>query len=392
MTHDELRSLVEIKKDDLLNLCSDIIRIPSVNPPGDTDEMVQFICDYLKSHNIEYEIASGDGKTKNILARLGKKGGRVLILNGHCDVVPVGNLDRWDFDPFCGDIKDGKILGRGTSDMKGGLTGLLFAMGLLADNNIDLNGEVLLTVVPDEEAFGQGGTKWLVESGQSVRKLMAHGTPAHGSLAPFIGDNAICKLLAVLNKVDCIRDIVPVMDDETARVMEQSRELAKRLIKAHGAQQVLNHCTVNIGKISGGTKVNMVPDYAEAEIDVRLPLGVSCDMVEERLIRILHEVGLEGITYTLAWKSEPNSTPENAEIVNLIAQGVEEVWGEKLSRTYQWASSDARIFRYAGIPTIQYGPANLEGIHAYNETVDVQDVVNATKIYVCAIVDYLNAK
>lgn len=81
MTHDELRSLVEIKKDDLLNLCSDIIRIPSVNPPGNTDEMVQFICDYLKSHNIEYEIASGDGKTKNILARLGKKGGRVLILN-----------------------------------------------------------------------------------------------------------------------------------------------------------------------------------------------------------------------------------------------------------------------------------------------------------------------
>ncbi len=157
-------------------------------------------------------------------------------------------------------------------------------------------------------------------------------------------------------------------------------------------QDTFNHCTVNIGKISGGTKVNMVPDYAEAEIDVRLPLGVSCDMVEERLIRILHEVGLEGITYTLAWKSEPNSTPENAEIVNLIAQGVEEVWGEKLSRTYQWASSDARIFRYAGIPTIQYGPANLEGIHAYNETVDVQDVVNATKIYVCAIVDYLNAK
>ena len=326
MTHDELRSLVEIKKDDLLNLCSDIIRIPSVNPPGDTDEMVQFICDYLKSHNIEYEIASGDGKTKNILARLGKKGGRVLILNGHCDVVPVSNLDRWDFDPFCGDIKDGKILGRGTSDMKGGLTGLLFAMGLLADNNIDLNGEVLLTVVPDEEAFGQGGTKWLVESGTVTGdacliaeptgyynceigqkgtcsiKLMAHGTPAHGSLAPFIGDNAICKLLAVLNKVDCIRDIVPVMDDETARVMEQSRELAKRLIKAHGAQQVLNHCTVNIGKISGGTKVNMVPDYAEAEIDVRLPLGVSCDMVEERLIRILHEVGLtikKGETHVL---------------------------------------------------------------------------------------------
>ena len=69
-----------------------------------------------------------------------------------------------------------------------------------------------------------------------------------------------------------------------------------------------------------------------------------------------------------------------------------DIWGEPLASTYQWASSDARFFRYAGIPTLQYGPANLEGIHAYNETVDVQDVINAAKIYICTITDFLNGR
>ena len=73
-----------------------------------------------------------------------------------------------------------------------------------------------------------------------------------------------------------------------------------------------------------------------------------------------------------------------------VARNVQEVWGEPLNRTYQWASSDARFFRYAGIPALQYGPANLEGVHAYNETVDVEDAVNAAKIYICTMTDYLN--
>ena len=135
----------------------------------------------------------------------------------------------------------------------------------------------------------------------------------------------------------------------------------------------------------------MVPDYAEAEIDVRLPLGVSCEMVEEMLLMIISESCIDGIKYEFGWKSEPNGTDQKAAIVEAVAQNVRRVWGETLNRTYQWASSDARFFRYAGIPTLQYGPANLEGIHAYNETVNVQDVVNATKIYTGAIVDYLNS-
>lgn len=414
--HKKLYELVESRRDQLLALCSDLIRIPSVNPPGDVEEIVSYIAKFLETHDILCRVVRPVESAPNIIAELGDpSSGKKLILNGHCDVVPVGDLDKWDFDPFSGEIRDGKIHGRGASDMKCGLAGLLFAMGLLADEKIPLQGQIILTVVPDEEVSGPWGTKWLVESGTIKGdaaliaeptgyfnceigqkgccwiKLKAYGEPAHGSLAPYTGGNAIDRLLKVLQHIHKIRDIVPRYDEDTARIMEESRLMAKRLLKAPGAQHVLNHCTVNIGKINGGTKVNMVPDYAEAEIDVRLPLGVSCEIVEEMLLMIISESCIDGIKYEFGWKSEPNGTDQKAAIVEAVAQNVQRVWGETLNRTYQWASSDARFFRYAGIPTLQYGPANLEGIHAYNETVNVQDVVNATKIYTGAIVDYLNS-
>lgn len=416
MKHEELRSLVEDRKEELIQLCSEMIRIPSENPPGEMDAMISYLCAYLDKHGIQYEIVKGNESAPNIIARMGQKDGRVLLLNGHCDVVPAGNLEKWDFDPFGGEVRGGKILGRGASDMKTGLAGLLFAMGILADHNVPLNGEVVLSIVPDEEVSGQFGTKWLVENniihgdacliaeptgslnceigqkGCCWLKLTASGEPAHGSLAPFAGDNAINRLIKVLNRIEAIRDITPRYDDATAAVMEKSRDMAKKLIQAKGAQHVLNHCTVNLGKISGGTKVNMVPDYAEAEIDIRIPIGVSCEMVEEQVIRIIKESGVAGVSYSFCWQSEANSTSDTEEIVEIVADHVAKIWGEPLARTYQWASSDARFFRYAGIPTLQYGPANLEGIHAYNESVDVQDVVNAAKIYTCTIIDYLNGK
>lgn len=410
----ELKELVEKNRDKLLKLCCDLIRIPSVNPPGDTEEIVRYLCGYLKAHGVAYEVLRPTPETPDIVARYGNPNGKKLILNGHCDVVPVGDPKRWDFDPFSGEIRDGRILGRGTSDMKCGLAGLIFAMCLLAENRVELDGEIILTVVPDEETFGDWGTKWLMESGtvtgdacligeptghdnceigqkgNASFRLTAEGTPAHGSLAPFVGENAIVKLLKVLTRVDEIRNIVPRYSDEVARVMEESRQMAKKLIAGKGAWHVLNHCTVNIGTIQGGTKVNMVADHAEAEVDVRIPIGVTKEMVEEQLIRIMREADVGGVSYEFLYGAEANSTDPKAQIVEAVAKNAEEVWKEKLSRTYQWASSDARYFRYQGIPTLQYGPANLEGIHAYNETVDVEDVVNAAKVYIGAITDFLN--
>jgi succinyl-diaminopimelate desuccinylase len=413
----KLWAMIDENPNEVLGLCSDLIKINSENPPGEMEIITDFICTFLEKYNIEYEIIRPEPNIPNIVARIGSKDGKKLVLNGHSDVVPVGKIEGWDFDPFSGEIKDGILYGRGASDMKAGLGGLLYSLMVIARENIKLQGEVILTIVPDEEVSGLNGTKWLVENkiaagdaciiaeptchynceigqkGSTWLKIWAKGIPAHGSLSPFAGENAIERLLKVIENIKKIKDIQVNLPEDVKAVMVRSKELAKeKMLKQKGAEYVLDHISFNLGRISGGTKVNMVPDYAEAEIDMRIPLGVTTDMVAEKVAFLIEESGVPGIDFSFSWFSNPNHTDAKAEIVEKVAENVKDVMGIELQRTYQWASSDARFFRYAGIPTLQYGPANLEGIHAYNETVQTQEVIDCTKVYIGAILDFLGVE
>ena len=114
--HNHFSALVEQHKDELLQLCSDLIKIPSVNPPGEMEAITSFICGYLdKITAFPMKSSARRPRRRTSSQRSAARGGRRLILNGHADVVPPGNLEKWDFDPFCGDIRDGPIFGRGAS-------------------------------------------------------------------------------------------------------------------------------------------------------------------------------------------------------------------------------------------------------------------------------------
>jgi succinyl-diaminopimelate desuccinylase len=410
----QLWELMDKEHEQLVKLCSDLIAINSENPPGHMEEITKFIGAYLQNQAIKYEILRPRADRPNIIARVGKPGGKTLILNGHSDVVPVGDLAKWDFDPFSGEVAHGKILGRGTSDMKGGIAGILFAAAMIQSHHIDLDGEVILTIVPDEEISGDQGTKWLVETyglhadaclvaeptdinnceigqrGSLWLKMTAVGATAHGSLSPYAGDNAIVKLLQVIDRLDEIKELTAAYPQTIKPVMEESKKMAALKLNNPEAANVLDHITINIGTIHGGIKTNVVPDQAQAEIDIRIPIGITTDQVLAKLEAILRDLGVTGITYEHPWRSEPNYTEATTAIVNTVAQNVRAVSGIQLARTYQWASSDARYFRYAGIPTMQYGPSNTEGIHSYNETVDVADLITAAKVYAGTIIDFLN--
>ena len=156
--------------------------------------------------------------------------------------------------------------------------------------------------------------------------------------------------------------------------------------------EVIRHVSANVGLIQGGTRPNMVPDYCEAIVDVRLPIGVDHQEIEDMLASIVAESGVEGVTYELQWKSEGNYTEEDEAIVQTVKRNAEAVWNMEVIPAYQWASSDARDYRRVGIPTIQYGPSNTAGIHSYNENVDIQDVVNAGQIYVLSLCDLLGVQ
>ena len=154
---------IEKEKEEILKLASDMIRIPSVNPPGNMQEIADFILEYLSDYGLSCDVHEPEKGRINLICSLGDPSGKKLVLNGHMDVVPPGNVDRWSFPPFSGKIEDGFLHGRGASDMKGGDAGIISAMRLLTKVEDSLNGEVILTLVPDEETMGIHRTGWILE-------------------------------------------------------------------------------------------------------------------------------------------------------------------------------------------------------------------------------------
>ncbi len=409
MNRQEIWKMIDARTEDLMKLCSDMIAIPSVNPPGDVSRIVDYITNYLKEHKIPFDIVGENEDRPNILARYGTPGNKTVVFNGHCDVVPVGDENKWAFPPFSGEIKDGVMLGRGTSDMKCGMGAFLFAVAMLADAGVKLSGDVLMTIVPDEETGGAYGTQWLfnhgyikgdwgivaeptgmdnIEVGQKGTmgmNLYATGTTAHGSLTPYVGDNAIDKLVKILPMMYELREIHGNYDGEIAKVMEISKEKAKAVQKTPGVENIMDHVTVNFGTIQGGVKRNVVADTAMAELDVRVPIGVSHEEVIAKVDEIIKKSGLTGITATYDNPRGGNYVSVNDPIVATVKECIKELLGIDMITAYQWASSDTRYFREAGISTIQYGPSNTEGIHNYNETVNVADIITASKVYAAII-------
>ena len=404
-----LWSAIDAHKNEIVGLCADLIKIPSENPPGNVDEIIAFISAFLRKNAIEYRIAGPLPAFPSIVAGIGE--GTALVFNGHCDVVPAGDRARWNFDPYGGEITATTIRGRGTSDMKCGLGAALFTISLVNQLNIPLKKRLEIHIVPDEETGGANGTKWLVENGYAdsafacivaeptgndtceigqkgqIRiHLTAEGKAAHGSIGNYVGENAIMKMAKLLGYLDELRTMQGVYSPSQTQVLLDSMRIAQEKLNRPNVGDAIDHVTVNPGIIKGGTKINMVPDLCEADIDVRIPIGLPSSSVIARFEDIVRRQGLSKIRYRFE-TSEANYTEVSDPLVQTIVKSAEEVWGHKVVPAYQWASSDARYYRIKGVPTLQYGPSNTEGIHAYNEDVDIEDVINATKVYAAAICD-----
>jgi succinyl-diaminopimelate desuccinylase len=404
---------VDQEKEEILKLASDLIKIPSVNPPGDMQEIADFISNYLSGYGLSCDVHEPEKGRINLICSLGDDTGKKLVLNGHMDVVPPGSVDRWSFPPFSGKIEDGFLHGRGASDMKGGVAGIISALRLLTKVEDSLSGEVILTLVPDEETMGIHGTGWildeglvkpdaciiaeptdvpLIDIGQKGAywgKIKVEGTPIHGSLSPYRGDSAILKACKVMNKMMEITNTKIKQPEDIVEVIESSKPLVEKLIGSEGIGIILSSPTLNIGIIKGGEKVNMVPSECEMEFDIRLPIGLTAGEVTAKLEGLLLEFG-STVKLEVATSIDPNYTSPTAPIVQITKANVKDALGKDPDIFVQWASSDARHFRLRNIDTVHYGPAIIEGIHGLDEKVRVDDIITATKVYAGAAIDYLS--
>jgi succinyl-diaminopimelate desuccinylase len=407
---------IEHQKEELLTLCSTLLQMNTENPPGDTREISEFIIQYLSSHGIETEVHESNPNMLNLISSIGESSeDRHLILCGHTDVVPVGDLEKWDFDPFSGHIENGYIHGRGASDMKCGLAGLLFTMGLLKRLDIPLAGKLSLLVVPDEETGGEYGVPWVLDRGfiHGTSAIIAEpshpqhptigqkgscwfeveiaGTPGHGSLSPVIGDSAVLKAAKAVEVLQNIWNFEVKVPDEMKEIMEVTKAYIRER-EATDTSDVLDHITVNIGTINGGTKANVIADHAVIQVDTRLPFGVQNSEMLPRVRKLLADAGIEAKVRPIGFQSTANWTPPTDEIVASLIESIKEVSHKDAYGVLQWASSDARHFRAHHIPVLQYGPADLPTIHSYNERAPIDQVIQAAKVYALTSLKYLRVK
>lgn len=409
-----LWALADRTQGELLELCSRLVRCPNVNPPIEAAAITALIEGYFQEHKIPYEKHEPFPGHPVLIAQVGDGDGRSLCINGHTDTVPPGDVSKWDFPPYCGTITGTQVLGRGTSDMLCGVAIGMHMARLIVENRLRLHGRLVLHLVPDEESGGELGSKWLVDQGYAdglagvllpeptswcnfevgqkggVRYLVkSTGTQAHASVCSFHHDHAALKLLDLLGRLEEMREIQSVFTPEQLPVVADSKQVARTILRNEQVGDAIDHVTYNVGSITCGKDGGSPMEYCEAHISFGIPVGVDKERVKAAFDELIRSTGHEGITYELLRDREPCFTPADAEIVQVGLEYASHLCGKKVVPAYQWAASDAKWYRYRGIPALQYGPANIDGVHGYSESADIEEIMNTQKTYWAILDDML---
>ena len=398
----------------VVELCAELIRIPSENPPGDTEGIAALIERKLSANPaIALRRVTPKEPAVSLIAKLsGNRPGRRLVINGHLDTFPAGNPAGWTVDPFGGVVRDGRLYGRGAADMKAGLAVAVSTALLLAGHRDDFAGELVLTLVSDEETGGEWGTRHLLanepdalgdamisgdagspdvlrfgEKGQLWIELEARGKSHHGAHV-HLGENAIESLMGALGRLIELRDLpCPIPDGIRAAILAAGPR--SELVSGVGETAALQTITVNVGTIGGGSSVNLIPDRAAARVDIRFPPGLA---VADVLAEIRQRLGgLPTIRVRVLSSSEPNWTDPTHEIVARMTANAATYLGRGPGCNMRLGFSDARFYRYQGIPSVVYGPVphNMGGP---DEHVTLEDVKAVFYVHAMTAFDFLASR
>jgi succinyl-diaminopimelate desuccinylase len=406
---EELLNAVTDRQAEWLELVSELVRRPSPNPPGDTREAAAFVVEYLARRGHRADVIAGQPTLPNVLASLDNGSGPHLILNGHLDTFPVGEATPWTRDPFDGGVTDGKIFGRGVSDMKAGVAASLATFCLLAERRPAWRGRLTFTAVADEETMGPWGANYLVDHQPKLRgdavligepstprtvrfgergmvwvRLVARGQSAHGAY-PHAGWNAIFAVTAALEELRALEARPWAVPRRVTARIDEARAATDALL-GPGTSDVLASVTVNAGLIQGGTKVNLVADLCQAEVDIRLPPGVSTGKILRHVGRVVRRH--RGMRYETLHLSEPNWTAPDLPFMQLVRQAVARVTGEPPFFNISGPGTDSRVFRRVGIPVAVFGPTPY-GMGAADEHVTVADYLDTVRVHALTALMFL---
>ena len=415
---DRILAEIDHAADEIVQFTVDLVRIPTVNPPGDEYEAcARFLGDHFTRTGLIVEFIVAEGRPEHsrryprvnvVGTRRGSGNGPVVHLNGHIDVVPPG--DGWTLDPFGGVVRDGKIFGRGVCDMKAGIAAAVFAAEAIQRAGVVLPGTIEISGTVDEESGGFAGVAWLAECGRIAKArtdyviipeplnvdricvghrgvywsvLTTRGRIAHGSM-PFLGVSAIDGMTEVLAAIR--RELEP--------------ELARRVTSMPVVPEDARHGTINVNGIDGGQAVDgiqtpCVADRCRAVFDRRFLIEEGFTLAKDEIEALVKRTlaAMPGVEYDLRdlMVVDPVQTPAGSPLVSALDTAIRRVLGTSPSLVASPGTYDHKhVARIAGVQhCVAYGPGELELAHQPDEYCRISDLVSATKVIALATLDLM---
>jgi acetylornithine deacetylase/succinyl-diaminopimelate desuccinylase-like protein len=416
-------------------LLSELIRLNTVNPPGDERPAQELLAELLSSAGFECELLGAEQQRPNLIARLrGSADGPTLGLLGHTDTV-LANATEWTHDPWSGDVADGFLWGRGALDMKSQVAAEAVAGAALARAGWrPAQGELLILAVVDEETGGALGARWLTsqhpervrcdmlinegagqafsyggrrhygvccaEKGVFRFTVTTRGVAAHASM-PRLGENALLKMAPLLQR---LRERTPshVVTAEAAALLralgEQPQDPAGAVQRMRAEDPRLAAMlepvlgvSLTPTKISASEKINVIPSAAQLQVDCRVPPGLGEAEVRAAIAEVLGDEREDGFEVEFTERISGNSSPASSPLMDAISDWIaEHDPGASVAPTVMPGFTDSRHFRAAFPECVAYGffPQRHQELadgwslmHAADERIDIRDLGFATQSY-----------
>ncbi len=368
------------------NLLKQLINAQSTLECGELDT-AEVLKEFFGKQGISAEIDVWDDNRANITAIIkGDGSSDSLLFACHSDVVPAGDV-IWKSSPFQADERSGRIYGRGSCDMKGGLAAIAVAAARLKDVGAKFKGDLIICSTAGEETTGCGAKRFTAQYKDNLPKLAGiiipeptdfkivnfhrgicwlkittKGKTAHGSV-PHLGINAIASMTALLNRLDSYKfpSVKTVFSDAS---------------------------TMSVNQISGGKATNVVPDSCVIKIDIRVAAGVSCERVISDINEICEELKSHDANFDAELEIVRTVPTLKTDPADKFIQKISTVTKINKTNSVNFAT-DGPYFKEFDAPVIIFGPGKTELAHQPDEYIDIIDLENAIEIYTKIIKDIL---
>jgi acetylornithine deacetylase/succinyl-diaminopimelate desuccinylase family protein len=393
------------RRDELLDFARTLVQIPSVNPPGDERDMAERIVQRFDEYDVTARIVGPSPARASVIARLpGIVGGPTLAFSGHLDTKPVGDLAEWACDPFEGRVSDGRLVGLGAADMKAALAALVYAVAAVKEVG-SRSGDLAVVLTADEEAGSLKGASWLAERGLLRADAAVIAEPS-GVEQDWEGIHVVSRGAALFRITVLGEQLHSSLTDRfgatNATVMMSHLiswldERLRRSIRYRTHPLAPGGPTINLGvTCRGGVSLGVNPGHAEFQSDIRTLPGMTRQEMEADLRAALRDASkryprLRAELELEAWVDAAEISPSER-VVKAVESAAASVLGRVPALSASPGGTDACHFIGAGIPTIPaFGPGRIIDSHRPNESINIDAIAEASRIYALTAWRYLNS-